>query len=283
MNEFLAELYGTRETIGASDSSDVEKLAEAQILDSVLQSEGINVDDLDDGTILKLAYEIFGDDSQLVKMAAEGEEEEKKEDEGEEEEEEEESAEEKTAEADLLGRIMAHSMVQELGNIEMQKMARVVNPDTGVKAVKAAISGAGKGMSGGKSMGGLEGKVRELLWKAKAPGRTYSFARKAKFEGGKSERMGRLRAGLAAARSHKPHTAVAAGGLGLAGGGAAYGAHKLKGGKKKEGSALNKLAEQRALEILAENGYEFDDGQDKLASAVEQRAWEMLAEAGYLE
>ena len=56
---------------------------------------------------------------------------------------------------------------------------------------------------------------------------------------------------------------------------------------KKKGSALSTLAEQRALEILAENGIEpqpaAETTETKLASAVEQRAWEMLAEAGYTQ
>ena len=120
MNEFLAELYGTREAIGAdSGTDDVEKLAEAQILDQVFESDGIDVDQLDDGTILKVAHELFGDESALVKMAAEGcdcgegESCEQCSEGGEEDE-----AEDKVAQADFLGRVMAHSFTQERDNIE---------------------------------------------------------------------------------------------------------------------------------------------------------------------
>jgi len=141
MDEFLATLYGTRETIGASapDTSDLDKLAEAQILDSMFQSEGINVDELPDATILKIAQEIFGDDSALVKSAqmppelkekmeekSEGAAHEKKEtkeeEKGEEAEEKEasETFEEKFAQADKLGRVMAHAFVQERASIEKQ-------------------------------------------------------------------------------------------------------------------------------------------------------------------
>ncbi len=254
MNEFLADLYGTRETIGVEDSSDVEKLAEAQILDDVLKSEGIDVDQLDDGTILKLAHEIFGDDSELVKSAAEESEETEEEEAAEESEEE--SEEEKTAaeaeKADTFGRIMAHSMVQELGNIEKQA---AINPDLARGALRHLGTKAGKGLSGGRQLGKVEGKVRELAFKAKPK------VEKAKKH--LSKHKGKYQAGTAA---------VAGLPVGMA----------LKKGKKKAASAIDKLAEQRALEILAENGIEVDDSQDKLASAVEQRAWEMLAEAGYV-
>jgi len=73
MNEFLAEMYGTRETIGApSQSDEVEKLAEANLLDQALQAEGVNIDDLPADTILKVAYELFGEKSALVKAAMHG-------------------------------------------------------------------------------------------------------------------------------------------------------------------------------------------------------------------
>ena len=72
MNEFLAEIYNTRETIGASSGgSDVEKLAEAQLLDDALRNEGIDVNTLSGDQIVKVAHHLFGDNSEIVKMAQE--------------------------------------------------------------------------------------------------------------------------------------------------------------------------------------------------------------------
>jgi hypothetical protein len=87
----------------------------------------------------------------------------------------------------------------------------------------------------------------------------------------------RMRAGGASAG--KLHRRV---GAGAVGGGTAAAAGGTAAALKKE-SALDTLAEKRAMEILEENGYTFDDGQDKLAEAVEQRAFEMLVNAGYIE
>jgi len=136
MNEFLAEIYNTRESIGApKDNSDVEKLAEAQLLDETLRAEGIDIDKLPGETILKLAHQLLGADSALVKSAQaeayqgketpaeEAKEEEAKEEKGEEKPEGEKSAseetfEEKVAQADFLGRVMAHSYWNEKSTIE---------------------------------------------------------------------------------------------------------------------------------------------------------------------
>ena len=278
MNEFLAELYGTREMVGAEDSSDVEKLAEAQILDDVLQSEGINVDDLDNDTILKLAHEIFGGDSELVKSAMKEEDESEEEEASEDEAEEEESSEEKTAEADMLGRIMAHSMVQELGNIEQEKEASVG------QAVKNWGQLAAHGAkSGGSAVAGKAKSLKNLAkGKAKAMKGTFKDSKEGLIPGTLRKSIGGGKGNLKSlgdvAKGHKK-TVGAAAALGTAG--AAGGTYAAT--KKKKAPAIDKLAEGRALEILAENGITPDDGQDKLASAIEQRAWEMLAENGYVQ
>ena len=64
MNEFLAELYGTAESIGTSpEGNDVEKMAEAHVLDQVLAADNLSVEDLDAEQIVKVVCEIFGEDS----------------------------------------------------------------------------------------------------------------------------------------------------------------------------------------------------------------------------
>ena len=170
MNEFLAEMYNTRESIGAPEGSadDVEKLAEAQILSEELAAEGYDASQLPTETLMKVAYELWGEDSALVKAAQEDEEEgdmEEGEEEGEEEEEGEKkegSFEEKVAEADFLGRVMAHSFVNE--HAEMDKEAA---------GIWSAIKETGKGVGGkikapfermGKSLGGIKKTYEGERW-----------------------------------------------------------------------------------------------------------------------
>ena len=296
MNDFLAEMYGTRETIGAgpAQSGDVEKLAEAQLLDEALRAEGVDVDQLPADAIVKVAYELFGEDSALVKAAAEGEEDEKDEEgekegegeEGEEAKEEEdekkegsaETFEEKLAQADLLGRAMAHSFVQEQDSIMKEAgKEKVVG-----KGAKALLSRFGKTLKSapGKALKKVQHGAKATGSWAAEPIHTYRGGRQASALAGKP--VGRARAAFETAKAHPGQTAAAAGGLAAVGGGAAFGAHKAF-GKKKESSALEALAERRAMEILKEAGMVEDTQEEKLASAVEQRAWEMLQENGYTE
>jgi hypothetical protein len=286
MNEFLAEIYNTRETIGASSgSSDVEKLAEAQLLDRALQNEGIDVNTLSGDQIVKVAHHLFGDNSEIVKMAQEegkpfegketSEEEaaegHAKESEGEtqeekpEEEAEKQSMAEKIAEADLLGRVMAHSFVNEQAAIEK---------DAGAKEL------AGKAWEGIKKIpGAVKGAPKAVSEKAKAMKGSYEQGKMGiPMLGIKSSRLKGLKQ---MAKEHKK-TVGGLAALGVAGvGGAGYGAKKLF-GKEKKNSALDVLAEQRALEILKEAGVVQQTEEEKLAEAVEQRAYEMLQEHGYL-
>jgi hypothetical protein len=141
MDDFLDAMYGTRENIGGPDISELEKNAEAELLFDALKEEGYNTDQIDamsGDDVLKVAQVLFGEDSAIVKAAVEGEKCEKcKHAKGEckcpkEEPAKEASArpvaptaaaetfEEKVAHADQLGRIMAHSFVDEVSNIEKQ-------------------------------------------------------------------------------------------------------------------------------------------------------------------
>jgi hypothetical protein len=292
MNEFLAEIYNTRESIGAqSDSSDVEKLAEAQILDEALRAEGIDIDTLPGDTILKLAHNLLGDNSALVKAA----EEEAKHEEGEspeheagEEEEEseeevkkaalaelnaqggEETFEEKVAQADFLGRVMAHSYWSEKTNIEKTAGGGALpfwknTPKESVmnalsKAKDAITSTAKKAPKAVKDY--HKAGVGEIgsAFRKHTPGRAAGTLK------GRAKSLGKGVAHFA------PHATVATGG-------AAAVAHAA-GDKDKKASALDVLAEKRAMEWAQEHGLLQDSEEVKLASAVDQRAIEMLAEYG---
>jgi len=288
MNEFLAELYGTAENIGATPGNDTEKLAQAEYLGQLFEADGIDINQVDPATIEKVASAVFGTDNQI--KLAEDEKKKHEKDESEEEEEKEEakkegSAEEKLAEADFLGRVMAHSFVDEQAAI--QKEAASVGG-----AVKAVKETAGKGHELVKRLGkkiigeerlgrvGLHGAGKEtseqasrMLEGGMAPRRVQATLRKRPELG--EAAIEHARKSMSRAAAGAGYGALGLGAAGLAGGGAAA-VHAMK---KKE-SALDVLAEQRAMEILGQSGVQ--DESQKLASAVEQRAYEMLAEAGYV-
>lgn len=72
MNSFLTEMYNTGENIGVIGggvAQDIEKLAEAELLNDLFREEGVDVDTMSPEQIVKIASQIFGDDSPLVKAA----------------------------------------------------------------------------------------------------------------------------------------------------------------------------------------------------------------------
>jgi len=231
MDPQLAAIYGTN-----ADESDVEKLAAAQLAEDLADDEDVDPAELSDEQAEQLAKKV------LEAQGAEEEGDEDADDDDEDEEVEKTSeAQEKLAEADYLGRVMAHSYVQEL-----RKIASVEEQEKTAGKVGDFFRRAGGGAKKGAK--GAWGHVKK---------------HKKKYIGG----------GVGAA-------AAGAGGI-------AYAKHR----KKKESSALDVLAERRALEILRENG--IDPQQEKqsasepemeaLQGAVEQRAYAMLQQAGYIQ
>jgi hypothetical protein len=253
MNEFLAELYGTGTPIQNNSGGEVEKLAQAEVLDQVLTQEGISLDQLTGDQIMKVAHDLFGPGNEIEKIAAEGKAcETCKKDPCECKEAE--TMEEKVAEADFLGRVMAHSFWQENGTIEKDASSAGIGRMLAAgRAAKAAPKEPGKAM---KALKDLKEK--------------YKYQRA----------IGGGRLGSAAEVAGPKGTAAA----GAAGAGAGYAA-----GREKKGSALDALAEHRALELLKEAGITpeaaqpaAETEQEKLAQAVEARAWEMLEANGYV-
>jgi hypothetical protein len=106
MDELLAQAYGTADNI-ASLQGDYEKTAEAAIfeeLEKVAAAEGIDLNDLSDEDIAEILAEVLGesgeyyDDSEKTAGVDDGD-----------------MA--KIAEADFLGRTMAHAFYSEMANI----------------------------------------------------------------------------------------------------------------------------------------------------------------------
>ena len=105
MNELLAQAYGTADNI--QKNSGVEKTAEAALLEElekIASAEGIDLNEFDDNDIMEIIGEALGETEKVASVETE----EDVADEGE----------AKLAEADFLGRTMAHSFYDELTSIQ---------------------------------------------------------------------------------------------------------------------------------------------------------------------
>lgn len=228
MDKQLAEIYGTGQP--EVDESDLEKTAAAELLVKLAEEQGVDLNDFSDeevGEMLGDLYEGGG-----VEHTAE--------------------AQEKYAEADYLGRIMAHSMVQELDSIEKEAGAKWDAVKGGAGKVKDYIKG------------------RPDAYRAFGTGVKASATGKTPF-GQRLPAKQRLKILGEAAREAAPEAGLIAGGVG---GGIA--AAKMK---KKKASAVETLAEQRAYELAAEAGY-IDKEASALDQVVEHRALEICAANG---
>lgn len=263
MNKFLAELYDTAGNIGA-DNEDLEKDAAAEFLVKLAEEEGVDLGSLSDEEIGSLLSEVEKDAAASEDNAENNVDEE---------------TQEKLAEADFLGRTMAHAYVDELADIEKQAAA----PGRIAKALGRV--GEWSGVSG-------IGAARKLRRAAEAEKGQFSRAIKglaAKSEKGTTSirSLGKqhaqaarnVRAFREAGRESKKQFAkrVGAPAAGLAATG--YGASKLFGKEKKSfNEEFEIAAQERAYQMLHDAGYDIE----KVAQAdVDIRALQMLEEAGY--
>ena len=279
LNEYLSDRYGTLD-----DAEDMQKSAEAEFFAKLAEEEGIDLDSLEEDELMAIAdalgVEVDDEDGEDEYGEEEGEEEltdgqklawiskvaeaneidlESLTDEEfaqlaafaldpnarAEAQAEEEEFEAKMAEADFLGRTMAHAQFD-----EMRKISGALGKEAGragdaLKAIKGAPGRFGRWM--------------------KEPGKTYSAARKGKekvtkrYDGGlhhgREEGKGRAKALLEAIRAHKGQSAVAGGGVASAGGAAALIAGR---NKKAEAEVVPVALDAEAIALLEEAGYEFE-------------------------
>jgi hypothetical protein len=309
MNMDLAAMYGTP---GGPSAEDLEKTAQADLFVKLAAEQGIDLNQFNDEQIADLWNATF------AKTAEDGEEkkeegEEKKEEEGGEEEKKEEEKkeaaarefasqkewQEKVAEMDYLGRLMAHAYVQELGQIG-ESMEKEAGPREWAGAAKRGIESAGKYLKGkGEAASAAVGKAgRKVKEKAESEGYKVKniihrgpFADERKLWG--SAKARRVGAAVLAAK----------GGAGAAG---VYGVHKglgeLYGGKTKTESALDESAAELAVEKAAEAGWNAQEAAERLNAlftldaapesektaaasnvdeAIDIRSLELLEAAGY--
>lgn len=280
MNEFLANAYGTTQS-----AEDQEKVAQMQLFAKLAADNGVDLNSIGDAQVADL-WNTFqagaatngatnGTDLMQKAAAADAEFSQIKE------------AQQKVAEADYLGRVMAHAYVHELkkiasGEVDTDKLATILdaagNPMTQSLADKArrgfALAGrsirehtrsAGEAVSGAarstaeavrNAPAAAKAKAREAAqaaeqWASSHPGSSNasSFAA-GLIAGGTSGGAAGHAIGHAAGQRHLRNVGLAAAGAGL-GLGAAGG---YVAGQKRGSSAIDETAAYRALEKAAESG-----------------------------
>jgi hypothetical protein len=119
MDQFLAEHYGTNKTASPAQE-DLEKAASVELFLKLANEEGIDIKSMTDSQVQAL-YSNWATKAAEFPPKKEGEEPEEKEkekvEEAKKEHEEKKAEAAKIAEADFLGRVMAHSYVQEMRKI----------------------------------------------------------------------------------------------------------------------------------------------------------------------
>jgi hypothetical protein len=269
MDQFLAEYYGTNANLGATqDADELEKMAQLVMLDKMAADEGIDLSGLNDQQVLALANEVFSGQQTAIEQRQPTVSDLEKE------------AAAKIEEADYLGKVMAHSMWNELDSIQKQ-----------ASSGGATLQNFLGGEEGGKT---VIGKGPGL--KARAEGASKALKGAASAVSGAAKSVGK------GAWKHKGKVGLGVGGAALLAGGGLAARHYLKKDKKSEGesektsSAFESLADARAYEILQANGLADDQGNvvtpdrlygqektaaDVLQENVEQAAMQRLADMGY--
>lgn len=258
MNEFLAELYDTPQ--GGATSEDMEKQAAIELVTKVAQVEGI--EEPNEAQITYILENAEHYQAELDKLAAAG---------GGEVDENGLTQEDwdKLAEADIIGRTMAHAFTDEKGEIEKAADAK----ELGLRVLR----GAGRGLAHAGEATGVSSIIRGLKGRA-ALKPTKEMLAKAKGKHPMSLAAGDVEK---ARKAMKAPTDELKGGLkrlGKRSGAAGVGALAGYGGYKAVTSAderfeaeawalaqavadktagvdYDELVAQRAVEILEENGY----------------------------
>lgn len=295
MDQFLAEYYGTGSSTGtaveATTDAGNDKLAaaaSAELFAKMAAAEGIDLDSLTDAQVEELYTNTFSEQQktagemppQFAKKDGEEKEEPKdeKKEKAKEEHEEKKAEATKVAEADFLGRVMAHAYVQELNKIA-EAAAAAETVQAPAEETKEAAKGGNFGAflksvqkKGKDAAGAVKGKAEEAVDKVKET-----------------------------AKKHPKATTALAGGAGAAAGATAAMALKGK-GKEKGASATDELAAELAVEKAAAAGWNAEEAAQRIAAimilgpsdegskvaaaenveqAIDIRASELLEMAGY--
>lgn len=297
MDRLLAEYFGnTVKTASANDAPvegdvEAEKTAQMELFCKLAAQNGIDLDTLSEDQISTLWNATFdgsektaGEDDKDDEKEKESEGEDDKKDDAKKEHEEKKEAMAKMAEAEFLGKVMAHSLVAELREIskvaeagdegetqETEESKEAAMPPQLAKALGKGKDLAGKakdhGVAAGKRVGELVSGSKAKNLKAKAETAIRS-AGEAKSRGSSTQAGWQALAKKHAPAAKSEANKVKATRAGLAGvgvGAAAAGAAAAS--KKKESSAIDELAMVEACKIAAEAGWDLDFVSEKLAAA----------------
>lgn len=238
MDKTLAEFYGTN----SSDPADVEKLAAAEAAEVLAAEKGVDLDGMSEADLEAVAQQLLSEGAEATEETpAEAAAVEEPADE----------AQEKVAEADYLGRVMAHAFVHETKEIEKEKVAKGFPTS---RAGVAAMAAGQKAHEVGAAAKKGAGKVGEFV---KKHGKKFSA-------GGGAVGGG---AAVHAAHKAKEKKSSAVDQLVEARALEILEASGIDPGKLEKVSA----AEETPVEV---------DPKQVLAETVEQKAWELLKEYG---
>lgn len=301
IDQFLAEHYGTLDV--APSTEDVEKVAQAEMFLKLAAQHNVDINQLSDAQINQLWNQVWSEKTAEEAAAEEREKakEEKAKEEHEKAKNEVKEGQAKFAEADYMGRIMAHSYVNQLREYAAAGELDFLKEAEGGKAhwARRGYEAAKKAITGGHFD---EAKMYR-----------QTAARAAASSAGGNEASKKLRDKAIAhlkgrARSETVKGVLRTGGIGAGAvggvGAAGYGLHKaLKkdDGESKESSALDEFAANYAIEKAASYGFDPEeaaerisavlvlgpDPSDKIAyvegldDAVDVRSSELLELAGY--
>jgi hypothetical protein len=281
MNDYLAQLYGTTKTAAAPVVSDdeLQKQASVDMFCKVAAAEDIDLSALPDDQVQYLYGEFMkaAGENPFAKKDGEGEPEKKDEKDEKEKKDEEEkhaaaaaehaqklAATEKLAEADYIGRVIAHSFVQELSNISKEasvKEATGVDRDAVLNAsALARNSHVRRALGQGKQIA------------SKAVDAVKEHGKKLHEGAGKHlESVGHKITGAHGNMGKvSPETAKRVGGAAYgagaaAAGGAAVAAHH----HAKHGSAFEQVAAETAVSFAASQDWDAEEAGRKVAAVLE--------------
>jgi hypothetical protein len=304
MDAFLAEYYGTNKTASAPQE-DLEKQASVELFLKLASESNIDLKSMPDTKVQEL-YDSWVSKTAAAAAAAapaapaapaaeddEEDEEKKKHEEAKKEHEEKKAAAEKVAEADFLGRVMAHSYVQEMRKIAAAAAEATPAADEAAKEA-FAVTQAGHKFDAEQARAKQEqhGKNVESI---KSYAKEHPFARHLMR---KTEPLAVV--GHTLQERHAAHVADK-----HEKGKNSYnpfGGMLTKTEREKASSAIDELAFERAQKIAADGGFDAEEAANKIAAAftlnlveestkvasapdvgtaVEVRALELLERVGY--
>jgi len=276
MDQFLAEMYGTK----TASAEDFEKQAQAEYFSKLAADNGIDLNTLSDEQVTYLWNQTFaktaGDDVDRKVEEAKREVEEKR------------ASAEKFAEADFLGRVMAHAYVQELNKIaadgEDKVDLRKHRPERGPAANEPSRGALNKRIGGAIGEGTIHSTSNRshstpvsdnIAGMSTAAGRETHNTGVGHFTANDKSLRGSLRQHAGAAWRHiKDHPwrygGGAAAGAAALGGGALLAHHlsKKNEGKESRSSALDEIASEVAFNKAAEAGFQPEEAAQRLQAVL---------------